>query len=294
MRHFHNYHCVFGVCHSIEKRQLVIAVSVDPVLGGHEKMKFRFVACSFGLALMLASHAASAEDGTSQPANWDGYYAGLALGLSEATADTQANTIGGLNYFNTTDHGLIDPQGKRSLDATTLTGGALAGLNRQFGNIVAGLEADVTRSKFNEQYGSGPINYLTQPTHTFNVRTKVTSEWIVSVRPRVGYAQNNSLFFASAGPAMTRLNYDYYFSDTFNPLDTRVTESKFKLGWSAGAGYEHKFTDDWSVKAEYLHTRFTNILKQRHDINTRFGADGFNHKVDYVHNSVRIALVKSF
>ena len=257
-------------------------------------MTCRFIACSFGLALLLAANVASAEDSSSQPADWNGFYAGLAVGLSEATADTQANTIGGLNYFTGTDPAQIDPEGRRDLDTITFTGGVLAGLNWQFGNIVAGIEADVTHSEFDEQYSSGNITYLTQPADTFNARTKVTSRWIVSVRPRVGYAHNNSLFFASAGPAATRLDYDYFFSDTFNPLDTRFAESKLKLGWAAGVGYEHNLADGWSVKAEYLHTRFTNALKERNDINTRFGADGFNHKVDYALNSVRIAMVKSF
>jgi len=243
-------------------------------------------------SVLIACAPAYAESSSSQTADWNGLYAGVAVGMSKGTVDPAANSIAN-GYFITTDPGQVDPEGGKKLEETMVNGGVLVGMNRQYGNIVAGIEVDLTRSAFNEQYTSGNIAYITVPASTFNLTTKVTSDWLASVRPRLGYAHKDGLYFASAGPAMTRMNYDFYFADTAGPAFTRVTESAFKLGWSAGVGYEHKLADDWSLKAEYLYTRFTNIVKTSSQLSNAAN-DGFNHKVNYTLNNVRVALVKSF
>lgn len=253
----------------------------------------KYSAAVLSIYAFFACVPAYAGDSNSPTANWNGPYAGLALGMSLGKVDPEANIIQ-TSYFTTTDGSQVDPEGRKSLSETAINGGVMVGMNRQYGNFVVGLEADLTRTQFNESYSSGNVTYLSLPTAIFNATTKVKSDWLASVRPRVGYAHKDSLLFLSAGPALTRFNYEYTYYDTSGtPQSARVSENKLKLGWSIGVGYEHKLADDWSVKAEYLFSDFTNIVKQNNYF-ADFPNDGFNHKVDYTVNNVRIALVKSF
>ena len=63
----------------------------------------------------------------------------------------------------------------------------------------------------------------------------------------LGYAQNNWLFYATAGAALAGV-------DTSNagPVG-QLSERHWHWGWTVGGGVEMRLTPDWSAKVEYLY-----------------------------------------
>lgn len=232
-----------------------------------------------------------ASDLSNAKVNWNGEYVGLSIGATKALADPTAGNVGS-SYFITSDPAQVDPEISQDLEATLFNGSLSAGMNRQYGNTVFGLEGDIMMNDFDEQYTSGNITYDTNGTQFF-ITTKVNSKWIASLRPRVGYTQDSSLFFVSAGPALTKFEYDFQFSDNNGPESISMKSNKIKLGWAASLGIEHKIQETWALKAEYLFTNFTNVAKTSSRLVTD-NTDGFDNKVSYITNNIRIGLVKSF
>ena len=73
------------------------------------------------------------------------------------------------------------------------------------------------------------------------------TDLLASVTARVGYAWNNWLLYGKGGPAWTANRYSAF--DAAGLVDFQGLETRF--GWTAGAGIEWAFWDNWSVKLEY-------------------------------------------
>lgn len=70
------------------------------------------------------------------------------------------------------------------------------------------------------------------------------NDWLATVRGRLGYTGWNSwLPYITAGAA----------GGDIKASDVLGSESKMKIGWTAGLGLEYALWSNWSVKAEYLY-----------------------------------------
>lgn len=250
------------------------------------------IAATVFAALFATSQAYAGDESST---TWNGQYAGFAAGASYGTADPNVHTRGS-NYFIGTDASQLDPPASHTLKKTNASGSLYWGINRQAGNTVYGLEADLSLDSFDKQYGSGNMAALTLPGTTFAVTNRVKSDWSISLRPRLGYASDRSLFYISAGPSLRRFTYDFTYSDT-TVFNTRISLSnrKWKLGWTAGAGYEFKLQDGWSLRGEYLYSFYRNIINTQSTLVTTFPTtDGFSHKLNFQEQKFRIGISKSF
>jgi len=132
-----------------------------------------------------------------------------------------------------------------------LIGGTL-GCNWQTGNIVLGGETD--------------LSWMSQSVTTattlgaFAVTTTYREELQAfgTARGRIGLAMGPTLFYATGGLAYGSLKQSA--SIIPGPLGVALggaqlagTSSEWRTGWTVGAGIEHMFSPDWSVKAEYLY-----------------------------------------
>jgi outer membrane immunogenic protein len=61
---------------------------------------------------------------------------------------------------------------------------------------------------------------------------------------RLGYSWDRWMPFITGGAAFGDIKMDPGFG---------TTESKTKVGWTAGAGVEYAFMGEWSAKIEYLY-----------------------------------------
>lgn len=133
------------------------------------------------------------------------------------------------------------------------TGGGQIGYNYQVDRWLFGIEADT--SYIGLRQGHSVTAPFPVGTGSFTMGNEVSTDWMVTVRPRVGYAVDRTLFYATGGLALTELNFASSFADTTGH-SALAGLSKTKAGWTAGAGIEHALTNNWSAKIEYLYSDF--------------------------------------
>lgn len=143
---------------------------------------------------------------------WTGFYAGIHLGgsfndeLKTVVTETYLQS-GALATNPVTKYGDLDG---------AFLGGLQVGYNLQvFGNLVIGVEGDISKSSAD------------------------LTEYLGSIRGRLGYAAGKTLFYGTGGVGF--VNWD----------DNTVLDTSW--GWVAGAGIEHKLTSNLSLGVEGLY-----------------------------------------
>jgi outer membrane immunogenic protein len=154
--------------------------------------------------------------------NWAGVYLGINGGWGWGN---------GKFTFTDTAH----PTGFSSTanDNGGVVGGTL-GVNFQTGAFVFGAEGDWDYSAIN----TGTTLTICNATGT----CQTGNNWLATLRGRAGYAADRVLFYATAGGAFA--NMQTVFGG--------VTTTHEQAGWTAGAGIEWAFADNWTAKVEYL------------------------------------------
>jgi outer membrane immunogenic protein len=160
--------------------------------------------------------------------NWGGVYVGINGGWGWGNAKYTANAV---DAFPGTTGSLHDNGG--------VVGGTL-GANFQAGAFVFGVEGDWDYSGINTG--------TTASICTFSGQCQTGNNWLATVRGRAGYAADRVLFYLTAGGAFANVQ------TTFNGVKTTHTQS----GWTAGAGIEWAFADNWTAKVEYLYVNLGN------------------------------------
>jgi len=181
------------------------------------------------------------------PFSWTGLYAGINVG----------GAFGDLSNTN-----FSNPNGG--------VFGGQVGYNLQINQFVAGVEADLdgTSAIANNTYALGTNKFATG---------LMTTE-----RVRAGLAMDRTLLFLTAGYAGidTRASYN----DTVNGL--AGWQQSWRNGAAVGGGVEYAFTNNISVKAEYLYTPFVD--------QTYFAGTPDAEKNSFSTNTVRAGLNYKF
>ena len=108
-----------------------------------------------------------------------------------------------------------------------IAGGGQIGYNWQLGQFVFGLETDIQASAADDTFAP----------------YKFSNPWFGTLRARIGYAINNVMLYGTGGLAYGELKGEFF----------GLEEDKTLVGWTAGAGIEYGFTQNWSAKLEYLY-----------------------------------------
>ncbi len=206
-----------------------------------------------GSAMILTfAVAASAQT------DWKGFYAGGNLGdaLGRATADT-STVFTATGYFAGTSVVAIGAAGRQKLRPNGVTGGGEAGFNGQSGHIVYGVEADFDVLRLSAA-ATSTATYPCCTTSSFTVNQSLKTSWMFTARPRIGYTTGHALLYATGGLAMTNVNYQEVFTDTFAAARETGGVNQHKTGWTGGLGVEYQLPTNkhWSVKGEYLYLDF--------------------------------------
>lgn len=134
------------------------------------------------------------------------------------------------------------------LSGGAFLGGVGIGYNWQVSpNWVVGLEADADYR--------GPVN---PGWNQFGWVASSDIGYIGTFRPRIGYALDHLLIYATGGLAYGNViapkNYGGFFLPGF--IGVRQDNNDTLLpGWTVGGGVEYAFNSNWSVKAEYLYAQ---------------------------------------
>ena len=105
---------------------------------------------------------------------------------------------------------------------------------------------------------------------------------------------NNVLIYGTGGVAVTDLHYRHQFTEGVFPGTSSGTEtataSSDKVGFAAGGGVAWALSNNWSVKAEYLHVDFGTISTAPTAVVFPGGPGGsiFNHSADLKADIVRV------
>jgi outer membrane immunogenic protein len=172
---------------------------------------------------------------------WTGFYVGVNAGGVWSNSDIE---WAGSNAPGTIGTGLATAQ-TGDLKLSGFTGGGQAGYNYQVSNWVWGIEADIN-------YTGLRGTRLTHPAAPFvNTEfTNVESRWLSTVRGRAGIAIDRWYLYATGGLAVANVSY---FDSAGVAFPFTNGSNTTRVGWTAGAGVEWAFNQNWSVKAEYLY-----------------------------------------
>lgn len=170
--------------------------------------------------------------------DWTGLYVGAHAGWAGVEREFQTTFRGGVVFTP----GFTQ-------NASGFSGGGQVGFNRQAGNWIMGLEADIAGTRHRAR--SSVIDPAAIVAQTFDVKI----DWMGILTGRLGYSWGRWMLYGKGGAALMHETYALTIP-IFSPRnDAEVT----RLGWTAGAGIENAFLDNWSWKAEYNYLRFDNI-----------------------------------
>ncbi|MFZ3358182.1 MAG: outer membrane beta-barrel protein [Xanthobacteraceae bacterium] len=162
---------------------------------------------------------------------------------------------------------------------TGLSGGAVGGTlgaQIQAGHVVLGLEADIDWADIK---GSTVSNPTIGGVALGAVNAQTNIDWESTVRARVGYANNNWLFYGTGGLALlgakTTLT-PVSGGGTCGSIIVGCSGSNRQAGLALGGGVEYGFTPELSAKLEYLYISAASLEVSRHSevragLNYRFG-----------------------
>jgi outer membrane immunogenic protein len=193
---------------------------------------------------------------------WTGFYVGIHAGHIWADEDAVIGDRQNVGFGNGAVPALLE------FDNSGWMGGAQIGFNWQFGAFVAGVEADISGTDIgSESSAFFPGRNLNLPNNDPDrVGPRVTAlnremDWLGTVRARVGFAFDRWMIFGTGGFAFgeTSLSGSIVrtnaaglpnFGDERNVFGS---DSDTQTGWAAGAGVEYALTNNFTVKAEWIH-----------------------------------------
>ena len=217
------------------------------------------------LALVALPAVAFAADPLSQkgpPAappliySWNGVYLGSQFGysfneVSEQATDMTPGYLGASGVFPSLANPVFDAQSYLSKGLFT---GVHVGYNKQYGSLVVGTEVDVD---FAGMHRAGTQFNMLALGLGGPYGVNIQDNFRLSLRGRVGYAQDRSLYYLTGGLT----NGGYTVQQNYWPLSapTALTRDIFNIerfGWTLGGGVEYAFAGPWSARLEYRHSDF--------------------------------------
>lgn len=203
----------------------------------------------------LAGAASAADLGTApiyrkaapvQVFSWTGGYiggyVGGAFGANDATTSVPVNGAGAPIFAG--------PAASYNYSSSVI-GGYTSGYNYQFApNWVIGYEGETGYIGV-----KGSSAYAGSATSIATTRAEgLYSVWAA----RFGYAFDRSLIYVKGGAAL--VNFETGVSNGTPGFHIDTMQSKYRLGYAIGGGWEYAFDTKWSVKAEYLYLGFDNNI----------------------------------
>jgi outer membrane immunogenic protein len=169
------------------------------------------------------------------------------------------------------------------LDSNGVIYGGQIGCDYQFApNFVVGVEGAVSAGALR---GSTLVPLPANPGDTALVTAR--TDFIPSLTARLGYAVDHWLFYGKGGVAWTNDKYSVTGNFTGIPFDAEGLG--MRTGWTAGAGVEWAFADNWSARLEYDYYDFGHANVLMSDV-----ANGFASTVTFRQSAQMVKLGLNF
>lgn len=252
----------------------------------------QFMSVAIALVTTFCAPAASAQQGSQQPPpppasayNWSGFYGGGNIGGAFGSADFLSGLGRGVPFFEgefyptanpAVTQRIIDAYRSNEVDFQSLSGGLQGGYNTWMGGLLVGIEADINffRGKKSKTTSAQGDNFPGIGVATYTFTNEIDTNYMASLRPRIGTLLGDVLVYATGGVALTTLKYEHHFTGAgggFSPpagatIFEDASESKMRLGWTAGGGIEIPIASNVTLKAEYLFTDFGSVTSHDNKI----------------------------
>jgi outer membrane immunogenic protein len=208
---------------------------------------------AFALLLVLSTVA------TAQTGDFKGFYVGFNLGAASQDSNATTSTIfSPTGYFAASSVPAIAKVGTQNPTGTGFAGGVGVGYNFQSRHILLGFETDIGAMYTGGKEINSGVYPCCAPT-LFTVTQTVNTNYLYTLRPRVGFTAGRMLVYGTGGLALTQVKYRANFTDTFATAAESGGKTSNKAGWTGGGGAEFKVTQYLSFKAEYLHADFGTV-----------------------------------
>ena len=254
--------------------------------------------------LLAASAAASltAAPAMAQSVDWTGFYIGGTLGgaWGDTSLKLEAKPGNGTVVIPPVDVARINQIAADDNNNSGFTGGLIGGYNYQNGSLLLGIEMDYSAMDIEQErtntYQSAvvvtPPITPAPPVPSYTLNQKVQTDWVWTLRPRIGYVSGPWMVYATGGIASTRITLDTAFADTRTPPNTASSStSDTKTGWTMGLGGAYAFSPNWSVRGEWLYTDFGSI---RDTASTANGFATLTSEGDFGANIMRVGVDYKF
>ena len=103
---------------------------------------------------------------------------------------------------------------------------------------------------------------------------------MAGLRLRLGWAEHNWLTYVTAGIAVTRLKLNSTLTDNAFSGYSHASKSAWTTGTSLGFGGEYALTKNWSLRGEYLYTKFGSISTASEVTSTNNSGGTLVHKAN--------------
>jgi outer membrane immunogenic protein len=134
-------------------------------------------------------------------------------------------------------------------------GGEL-GYNWQISNFaVLGLEGDIEGGHVSGSHViGGTVPNFGIP---FTIGQSLSADWRASARARAGFApMERMLLYVTGGPALAQIRYSSAYWDPVPEVEN-ASFSSVRPGFAVGGGVEYAIGAGWSLKGEYLYSKFS-------------------------------------
>ncbi len=212
--------------------------------------------------------------------SWTGYYFGAHAGAAfgRQTANFSGDPFLGQFFFvGFAQNGFFDPPLANQLreNSNGFMGGAQAGYNQQMGNVVLGIEGDISWMKLK---GSSASSVLDPPIHVFTMQHQGSVDWLATARGRLGVLPTDRLLvYATAGVAIAHIRQSLTFAHTGGIVDAddlfgglpgaggglvcltfggpclAGASSQTAFGGAGGGGLEYAISNNVTIRGEYLY-----------------------------------------
>ena len=236
-------------------------------------MHMRFL---LGTAVTVAA-VAGASLAIAQPTSasdnlWTGPYIGANIGGTWGNTSLRASAAPGSGPIVIPPGDVAEIVGTPFTTNSSTAGFAIGGelgYNHQFGgsHFVLGIETDggafdVRQSRNHLFTSTVAINPLiASPTFpTFTISQSVKTDWMWTLRPRIGYAWGPWLGYITGGLGVTDARVSIGYSDNRDPPNlASFTHSSTRTGGVIGLGGAWMFAPGWSGKLEWLYSDFGTV-----------------------------------
>ena len=158
------------------------------------------------------------------------------MNLGGGTSGTNfGSTVDPGTYLAAGDAATVSGSGGGGANADGILAGGQVGCNLQSGTLVYGLEGDFDYFHSNPKFNNN-TNILADG-NTFAISQSLTTNFLATVRPRIGIAADRNLAYITGGAAFTSISYTEGYVDANAPPGTgTATASQITRGLDRRGG----------------------------------------------------------